>query len=78
VTRKQILTFIAMGMGILAVAVAIPAIEKSFKTTVETIQWVVNGYVLSFGVLIVTFGRLADIFGRRKVFFIGLAVFGLA
>ncbi|GJM16559.1 MAG: MFS transporter [Thermodesulfobacteriota bacterium] len=84
-TRKQILTFFAMGLGILAVAmditainVAIPAIEKSFKTDVETIQWLVNGYILSFGVLMVTFGRLADIFGRKKIFFMGLFVFGLS
>lgn len=84
-TRKQILTFLAMGLGILAVAmditainVAIPAIEKTFKTDVETIQWLVNGYVLSFGVLMVTFGRLADMFGRKKIFFMGLLVFGLS
>ncbi len=84
-TRKQILTFFAMGLGILAVAmditainVAIPAIEKAFKTDVETIQWLVNGYILSFGVLMVTFGRLADIFGRKKIFFMGLFVFGLS
>jgi len=74
-----------MGLGILAVAmditainVAIPAIEKTFKTDVETIQWLVNGYILSFGVLMVTFGRLADIFGRKKIFFMGLFVFGLS
>ena len=85
VTRKQILTFFAMGLGILAVAmditainVAIPAIEKTFKTDVETIQWLINGYILSFGVLMVTFGRLADIFGRKKIFFMGLFIFGLA
>jgi len=84
-TRKQILTFFAMGLGILAVAmditainVAIPAIEKSFDTDVDTIQWLVNGYILSFGVLMVTFGRLADIFGRKKIFFMGLFVFGLS
>jgi len=74
-----------MGLGILAVAVdntainvAIPAIEKSFNTDVDTIQWLVNGYILSFGVLMVTFGRLADIFGRKKIFYIGLLVFGLS
>jgi len=84
-TRKQILTFFAMGLGILAVAmditainVAIPAIQKSFNTDVETIQWLVNGYILSFGVLMVTFGRLADIYGRKKIFYLGLLIFGLS
>lgn len=84
-TRQQILTFIAMGIGagvvavdIASINVALPAIEKDFTTTVDTIQWVVNGYALSFGVLMVTCGRLADTFGRRKTLFLGLAVFGLA
>ncbi|MEQ9620191.1 MAG: MFS transporter [Deltaproteobacteria bacterium] len=84
-TRKQILTFIAMGIGvgviavdIAAINVALPAVEKDFRTTVGTIQWVVNGYALSFGVLMVTCGRLADTFGRRKIFFIGLIIFALA
>lgn len=84
-TRKQILTFFSMGLGILAITmditainVAIPAIEKSFATDVDTIQWLVNGYILSFGVLMVTFGRLADIFGRRRVLFVGLFIFGLS
>ena len=40
-----------------------------------TAQWVVNAYALVFGVLIVTGGRLADLFGRRRVFFIGSAIF---
>ena len=84
-TRKQILTFFAMGLGILtvcvditAINVAIPAIEETFKTDVDTIQWLVNGYILSFGVLMVTFGRLADIFGRKKILFMGLFIFGLS
>ncbi len=84
-TRRQILTFFAMSLAIFVIAVditainvAIPAIEKAFKTDVGTIQWLVNGYILSFGVLMVTFGRLADIFGRKKLFFIGLFIFGLS
>jgi len=84
-TRQQILTFIAMGIGIGVIAVdiasvnvALPAIEKDFTTTVDTVQWVVNGYALSFGVLMVTCGRIADTFGRRKAFFLGLTVFALA
>src|SRR5262249_10940114 len=38
-------------------------------------QWVINGYALVFGVFIVTGGRLADMFGRRRVFFVGCALF---
>src|SRR4051812_44245098 len=58
-----------------AINVAIPQIEHDFKTSVTTAQWVVNAYALTFGVLIVTGGRLADLFGRRRAFFIGSAVF---
>src|SRR5262245_59246566 len=58
-----------------ALSVALPAMEQAFGADVTTVQWVINGYALVFGVLIVTGGRLADVFGRRKVFFIGTAIF---
>jgi EmrB/QacA subfamily drug resistance transporter len=58
-----------------AINVAIPQIEEDFETHVSTTQWVVNGYALTFGVLLVTGGRLADLFGRRRAFFVGSAIF---
>ncbi len=58
-----------------AVNVAIPTMEKDFSTNVNTIQWVVNAYALTFGVMIVTGGRLADMFGRKRAFFLGSAIF---
>src|SRR5512133_760985 len=58
-----------------AVNVALPTMEKDFSTNVNTIQWVVNAYALTFGVMIVTGGRLADMFGRRRAFFVGTAIF---
>jgi len=58
-----------------AVNVALPTIEKDFDTNINTIQWVVNAYALTFGVMIVTGGRLADMFGRRNAFFLGTAIF---
>jgi EmrB/QacA subfamily drug resistance transporter len=58
-----------------AINVALPAMERDFDTGVNTIQWVVNAYALTFGVLIVTGGRLADMFGRRNAFFLGTAIF---
>ncbi len=73
-----------MGIGVMVIAVdiaainvALPAVEKAFRTDVDTIEWVVNGYVLTFAVLMVTCGRLADTFGRRRIFFLGLVIFGL-
>jgi EmrB/QacA subfamily drug resistance transporter len=58
-----------------AINVALPTIESDFHTNVNTIQWVVNAYALTFGVMIVTGGRLADMFGRRNAFFLGTAIF---
>jgi EmrB/QacA subfamily drug resistance transporter len=58
-----------------AINVALPTMERDFDTNVNTIQWVVNAYALTFGVMIVTGGRLADMFGRRNAFFLGTAIF---
>ena len=58
-----------------AFSVALPAIEAEFKSDITTVQWIINGYTLVFGVFIVTGGRLADMFGRRFIFFVGAAVF---
>ena len=73
---------IAMGLGVIVIAndftalnVALPAIEEDFNVDVGTVQWVINAYCLVFGMAIVTGGRLADLFGRRKVFFVGSALF---
>ncbi|MFN8041124.1 MAG: DHA2 family efflux MFS transporter permease subunit [Acidimicrobiales bacterium] len=75
---------IAMGLAIFVIAndvtamsVALPAIEAAFDTDVSTVQWVVSAYALIFGVLIVTGGRLADMFGRRRILFIGAGTFAL-
>jgi EmrB/QacA subfamily drug resistance transporter len=58
-----------------AVNVALPTMESDFHTGINTIQWVINAYALTFGVMIVTGGRLADMFGRRNAFFVGSAIF---
>jgi EmrB/QacA subfamily drug resistance transporter len=71
-----------MGLAVLVLAndfsainVALPVMERDFDTNINTLQWVINAYALTFGVLIVTGGRLADLFGRREAFFIGSAIF---
>lgn len=76
------LALFAMGAAVVVIAndfsainVALPTMEKDFDTNVSTIQWVVNAYALTFGVMIVTGGRLADMFGRRNAFFLGTAIF---
>jgi EmrB/QacA subfamily drug resistance transporter len=76
------MALLAMGLGVLVIAndftalnVALPAMEQDFDVDVGTIQWTVNAYALTFGMVLVTGGRLADMFGRRRIFFIGTAIF---
>jgi MFS family permease len=57
--------------------VAIPKIQNDLHTTLNKAQWVINGYALVFGVLIVTGGRLADLFGRKRMFMLGATIFAV-
>jgi len=58
------------------VNVALPTIQESLDLSIGGLEWTVNAYTLTFAVLLVTGGRLGDIFGRRRVFLIGVIVFG--
>jgi EmrB/QacA subfamily drug resistance transporter len=78
------LALLAMGVAVLVIAndftalsVALPQIEQDFRTDITSVQWVINSYALVFGVLIVPGGRLADIFGRRRIFFLGTTLFAV-
>ena len=57
------------------VNVALPSIQRDLKISLSELEWVVNGYALTFAVLMLTGGKLADLFGRRLIFIVGLAVF---
>lgn len=58
--------------------VALPSIQRTFDASLSSLEWTINAYSLSFAVLLVTGGRLGDIFGRRLVFLIGVVVFATA
>ncbi|HZH05090.1 MAG TPA: MFS transporter, partial [Lautropia sp.] len=60
------------------VNVALPAIQSSMTSTVGGLQWVVNGYMLMLGALILVGGAASDRFGRRRVFAVGIVLFALA
>ena len=60
------------------VNVALPAIQADFHATVVDVQWVVEAYGLFLGALILVGGSLGDLFGRRLIFVVGIAVFALA
>jgi EmrB/QacA subfamily drug resistance transporter len=60
------------------VNVALPAIQKAFHMSAESLQWVVTMYSLTFGGFLLLGGRAADLFGRRKMFLAGVTLFTLA
>jgi EmrB/QacA subfamily drug resistance transporter len=57
------------------VNVAIPAIQRDLHLTTAGLEWVVSGYILVFASLLLAGGRLADLYGRRRLFSLGLAIF---
>jgi EmrB/QacA subfamily drug resistance transporter len=57
------------------VNVALPSIQKGLGLQISELEWVVTGYALTFGALMLTGGKLADLFGRRLMFVVGLAIF---
>lgn len=66
----------AIGTDVVGVAVVMVAIEREFDTSISTTQWVISIFALTFAMAIVAGGRLADMFGRRRLFFVGVAIFG--
>jgi EmrB/QacA subfamily drug resistance transporter len=57
------------------VNVALPSIERDLHIGISELEWVVNAYALTFGVLLLTGGKLADLVGRRRIFILGLIIF---
>ncbi len=60
------------------VYVATPSILTSLRTSLDSVLWVFNGYLLAYAVLLITAGRLGDLFGPRTLFAVGLVLFTLA
>src|SRR6266404_1367428 len=74
------LTAVAFGLFMImldntVVNVALPSIQRSLHLKISELEWVVTGYALTFGALMLTGGKLADLFGRRLIFVVGLAIF---
>jgi EmrB/QacA subfamily drug resistance transporter len=71
------LATLVIAIDFTAFSVALPSMERDLHASLATVQWVINAYAVVFGVVIVTGGRLADMLGRRTVFFIGAGIFSL-
>ncbi len=60
------------------VNVALPSIQRDLGASISGLEWTINGYTLSFAVLLATGGRLGDIFGRRRMFLFGVVIFAFS
>ena len=65
-------------LDVTVVNVALPSIQDDLGFSQSGLAWVVNGYLIAFGGLLLLAGRLGDLIGRRTVFMAGLGVFTLA
>jgi EmrB/QacA subfamily drug resistance transporter len=83
--NRKWLTLAAVAFGLFMIMldntivnVALPSIERDLDIGISELEWVVNGYALTFAVLMLTGGKLADFLGRRRIFIVGLAIFTLS
>src|SRR5438552_2411107 len=75
-------TLVAVAFGLFMIMldntivnVALPTLQHSLHLKISELEWVVTGYALTFGALMLTGGKLADLFGRRLIFVVGLLIF---
>jgi len=78
-------TLAAVGFGLFmimldntVVNVALPSIRQDLGIGISELEWIVNAYALTFGVLLLSGGKLADLYGRRLIFIVGLVIFTVA
>jgi EmrB/QacA subfamily drug resistance transporter len=57
------------------VALALPVIHHELDASSEALQWMMNGYLLTIAILVITAGRLGDMFGRKRAFLVGMVLF---
>jgi EmrB/QacA subfamily drug resistance transporter len=83
--NRKWVTLVAVSFGLFmimldntVVNVALPTMERDLHVSVSQLEWVVIAYAITFASLLITGGKLADLYGRRRVFVVGLAVFTLS
>jgi EmrB/QacA subfamily drug resistance transporter len=72
------LAVLIIGIDDTVLSLVLPAISREFMASISELQWMINAYLLAFVVLLLTMGALGDRFGRKRMFQIGLIVFGLS
>src|SRR5437867_7231616 len=83
--NRKWLTLAAVAFGLFMIMldntivnVALPSSQRDLHIGISELEWVFNGYALTFGVLMLTGGKLADLLGRRRIFIVGLVIFTAA
>ena len=83
-TGKQIVLLIAILAGFItpfdgsAVNIALPAMGAEFHMDAISLSWIATAYLLAAALFLVPFGKIADIYGRKRIFLYGIAIFSLA
>ncbi|HSW65767.1 MAG TPA: MFS transporter [Bacillota bacterium] len=66
------------GMDVSSMGVVLPIIQHSLHMNAQSLQWIISGYVLGYGGFMLLGGRIADLYGRKRVFIISMVLFALA
>ena len=84
-SRAGMLVVLAVGLAQIcltldyfSLTVALPEMARDLDVSTSDLQWALSGYLISFSALLVAGGRVGDIFGRRRVLIVGIAIFGLS
>src|SRR5213082_3440740 len=72
-----IATFMLL-LDITIVNVALPAIQRALKASFSDLQWVIDAYALALATCVLTAGAMADLFGRKRLFLLGIVLFTIA
>src|SRR3981189_2367343 len=70
--------FLLIVVDMTIVNVALPSIQRDLGFTQSGLAWVINAYLIAFGGFLLLAGRLGDLFGRKRIYLIGLAIFIVA
>ncbi|MDB5087581.1 MAG: transporter, partial [Mucilaginibacter sp.] len=72
------LAFVVSQLDVSIVNIALPQISKSFAADISELQWIVDAYTIAFAVLMLSAGGMGDLLGSKRLFTIGMIVFGVA
>src|SRR6202012_2981042 len=70
--------FVMSQLDVSIVNIALPQISKSFSTGISSLQWIVDAYTIAFAALMLSAGGMSDLLGSKRIFQLGMLIFGLA